>query len=112
MAKMLLALPIAFLIYIVLATGISLLGRALAAKGTDSSNKMKSYACGEDMPENQGQPEYTEFFKFAFFFTLMHVVVLTVATDPSGISLMSALYLIVTVLSLFMLFRREKDGSR
>ena len=106
MSTFLLAPPIAFLIFLVLSAGISLTGKLVAAKGVESPGKTKSYACGEDMPENKGQPEYSQFFKFAFFFTLMHVVVLIVATDPSGISLMSGLYLIVTVASLFMLFRR------
>jgi NADH-quinone oxidoreductase subunit A len=102
----LLAPPIAFMILLGVSTGISFLSRRLAARGLESDSKTKSYACGEDMPENQGQPEYSQFFKFAFFFTIMHVVVLAVATDPAGISIMSALYLGVTVLSLFMLFRR------
>ncbi len=106
MSTFLLAPPIAFLIFLVLSLSISFTGKLVAAKGVDSPGKTKSYACGEDMPENQGQPEYSQFFKFAFFFTLMHVVVLMVATDPSGISVMSGLYLIVTVASLFMLFRR------
>src|SRR5665647_1216141 len=105
MNTVLLAPPIAFLIFLVLSLSISLTGKIIAAKGVDSPGKTKSYACGEDMPENQGQPEYSQFFKFAFFFTLMHVVVLIVATDPAGISLMSGLYLAVTVASLFMLFR-------
>ena len=108
MNTVLLAPPIAFLIFLVLSLSISLTGKIIAAKGVDSPGKTKSYACGEDMPENQGQPEYSQFFKFAFFFTLMHVVVLIVATDPAGISLMSGLYFVVTVASLFMLFRGEK----
>jgi len=106
MSTFLLAPPLAFLIFLALSASISLTGKLIAAKGVESPGKTKSYACGEDMPENKGQPEYSQFFKFAFFFTLMHVVVLIVATDPSGISLMSGLYLVVTVASLFMLFRR------
>lgn len=106
MDTILIAPPIAFLIYLALSLGISAFSKSISAKGTDSPGKTKSYACGEDMPENQGQPEYSQFFKFAFFFTIIHVVVLIVATDPAGISIMSALYLVVTVLSLFMLFRR------
>lgn len=108
MGTILLSPPIAFLIFLVLSLGVSASGRIIAAKGKESPGKTKSYACGEDMPENQGQPEYSQFFKFAFFFTLMHVVVLIVATDPAGISLMSGLFLVVTVASLFLLFRKDK----
>jgi uncharacterized ion transporter superfamily protein YfcC len=58
------------------------------------------------MEENRGQPDYSQFFKFAFFFTIMHVVALVVATDPAGLTVTSGVYLGVTVLSLFMLLRR------
>lgn len=106
METILLSPPVTFLIFLGLSYLLSIFSKRLAAKGVDSPRKTNSYACGEDMPENQGQPEYSQFFHFAFFFTIMHVVVLIVATDPSGFSPMSALYLIITVLALFMLFRR------
>ena len=106
MATILLAPPVVFMIYLGLSGLISLLSKRLAATGKDSPGKGKSYACGEDMLVNRAQPDYSQFFQFAFFFTIMHVVVLVVATDPAGISLTSGLYLTVTVLTLFMLFRR------
>jgi len=106
MATILLAPPVVFLVYLGLSGLISLFSKRLAAHGNDAPGKMKSYACGEDMTVNRAQPDYSQFFQFAFFFTIMHVVVLVVATDPAGISLTSGLYLTVTVLALFMLFRR------
>jgi NADH:ubiquinone oxidoreductase subunit 3 (subunit A) len=106
MATFLLSPPVAFLLLLGVCILISLFSKRLSAHGTDAPGKMKSYACGEDMPVNRAQPDYTQFFPFAFFFTIMHVVVLVVATDPAGISLMSGLYLTVTVLALFVLFRR------
>ncbi len=106
MSTILLSPPVAFLFFLGLCSLISLFSRRLSAHGKDSPGKMKSYACGEDMLINHAQPDYSQFFPFAFFFTIMHVVVLVVATDPAGISLMSGLYLTVTILALFMLFRR------
>ncbi len=102
----LLAPPVTFLIYLLLSVGISALSKRLAARGVDSERKENAYACGETVEENQGQPDYSEFFKFAFFFTIVHVVVLVVATDPGGLTIPSAVYLGVTVLALFMLLRR------
>jgi NADH:ubiquinone oxidoreductase subunit 3 (subunit A) len=98
--------PVVFIIYLALSMGLSAVSKRLASKGVESAGKEKAYACGEDMEENQGQPEYSQFYKFAFFFTIMHVVVLVVATDPAGISPMSAVYLGVTVLSMYMLIRK------
>ena len=87
---LLLAPPVTFGIYLVLCVAISAISKRFAAPGTDSQNKESAYACGEDMEENQGQPDYSEFFKFAFFFTIMHVIVLVVATDPGGLTAMAA----------------------
>ncbi len=105
MENILLSPPVAFVIFLVLCFAISGFSKRLAARGVDSDKKYQAYACGEDVEENQAQPDYHEFFKFAFFFTIMHVVVLVVATDPGGLTLPSAVYLGVTVLALFMLLR-------
>jgi len=107
MYKFLLTPPITFLMLLAIFFLFSFILKRVSAKGKDSQLKTTAYACGENMVENTGQPEYSQFFKFAFFFTIMHVVVLTVATDPMGISVTSGLYLVITVLSLFMLFRRR-----
>jgi NADH:ubiquinone oxidoreductase subunit 3 (subunit A) len=98
--------PVAFVILLALCAGILAVSKLLAACGKDAKNKLNAYACGEDMQENQAQPDYAQFFKFAFFFTIMHVVALMVATEPNGISPVSGVYLGVTALALFMLFRR------
>jgi hypothetical protein len=42
--------------------------------------KTKPYACGEDVADHRAQPDYGQFFHFAFFFTIMHVVALVVTT--------------------------------
>jgi len=102
----LLSPPVVFAIFLALCAGITLAAKLLAARGKNSPGKGSAYACGEDMEANRGQPEYSEFFKFAFFFTIMHVVVLVVATDPGGLSMTSLIFLGVTVLALFMLLRR------
>jgi len=105
-AAMLLAPPITFLIYLLISAGISMVSRRYAARGTYTENKARSYACGEDLKENRGQPDYSEFFKFAFFFTIMHVIALVVATDSEGLSIVSAVYIGVTALALFMVLRK------
>ena len=100
-----LAPPVAFIIYLGLSFLISALCKRLAARSGPAEHKETAYACGEDLAENHAQPNYSEFFKFAFFFTIVHVIVLVVATDPGGLSITSGVYLGVTVLSLFMLLR-------
>ena len=106
METLILSPPVTFTIYLLLSFGISLLSKRLAAHGADSEGKVKPYACGEDVTTNQGQPDYSEFFMLAFFFTIVHVVTLVVATNPNGLTVTSAVYIGVTVLALLMLFRR------
>jgi NADH:ubiquinone oxidoreductase subunit 3 (subunit A) len=106
MESFLLSPPVVFVLFLAISFGVSFISKRLSARGVDSTAKNQAYACGETMEENRGQPDYTEFFKFAFFFTIMHVVALVVATDPAGLTVTSGVYLGVTVLSLFMLLRR------
>lgn len=69
----------------------------------------KAYACGEDVPTHLIQPDYTEFFPFAFFFTILHVVTLMVATVPMetlGSFSIAVIYIVGAVTGLVILFRR------
>jgi NADH:ubiquinone oxidoreductase subunit 3 (subunit A) len=98
--------PITFIVFLAIIFGCSLIAGKMAAKGNDSPSKTKSYACGETEYASMGQPDYSQFFKFAFFFTIMHVMVLILATVPSGMSVMAALYFIIAVVALLILFRK------
>ena len=69
----------------------------------------KPYAGGESLEKNRVQPDYAQFFPFAFFFTILHVVTLIVATSPAGISgsvAFAVLYVLGALLALYILFRR------
>ena len=102
--------PVVFLL--ILAAGWGLL-RALGGLSAPASQpaggKRKAYACGEDMKQNRVQPNYSQFFPFAFFFTIMHVLALVVATVPirdwPAVQI-AAGYLLCSSIGLFILFRR------
>ena len=77
--------------------------------GKAPSGKREPYACGEDVGEQRSQPDYGQFFHFAFFFTIMHVVALVVATVPRGSIGAAALavgLLVSATIALLVLFRR------
>lgn len=112
MKHILLSPPVAFLILLGLSLGLSALSKRLAPQGKDTEKKLQAYACGETMEQNQARPEYSEFFKFALFFTVMHVITLVVTSDPGGMSMQMAVYLGVTALGLFVLMRRSPDEGR
>ena len=106
MGSILLSPPMVFLIFLALLLLLSRLAGALSARGADSEVKTQAYACGESNYANMGQPDFTQFFTVAFFFTIMHVIVLIVTTAPAGMSVMAALYIAAALLSLLILFRR------
>jgi len=103
--------PVAFGLLLIVAL-IQLRGMSIfssPAKGGAGGGKRKAYACGEDIKENRVQPNYSQFFPFAFFFTIMHVLALVVATVPardwSAVQI-AAGYLLCSSIGLFILFRR------
>jgi len=68
----------------------------------------KPYACGEEFKGHM-LPDYGQFFPFAFFFTILHVVALTVTTIPTethGSFAIAVLYLVGAVVGLSVLFKR------
>jgi NADH-quinone oxidoreductase subunit A len=74
----------------------------------------KAYACGEDIANHHLSPEYGQFFSFAFFFTIMHVVALLLATLPAGriraqVVEMDVLFIIGAVVALMILYRKKKS---
>jgi NADH-quinone oxidoreductase subunit A len=69
----------------------------------------KSYACGEDTLHHLIQPDYSQFFPFAFFFTIIHVIALIVTTVPlvtAQTLSIAVIYIMGAVAGLFILFRR------
>lgn len=111
MDKLLLSPPAAFLI---LLAGMLIIVRLLSAlsfkkKGGSGDGGTKSYACGEDTPTNLMQPDYSQFFPFAFFFTILHVTALIITTIPMetlGSLSIAIIYLAGAMTALFILFRR------
>ena len=102
--------PLAFGILLIAVLLILRGFKLLAAKPTTSAKALNtSYACGEDLPNHRIQPDYGQFFPFAFFFTILHVVALTVTTLPrvtSGNGLIAAIYLAGASVGLSILYRR------
>jgi NADH-quinone oxidoreductase subunit A len=112
MNKLLLIPPIAFLFVLILMmlelAGLKIFSRDVRASAS-TAGREKAYACGEDVKEHRVQPDYRQFFPFAFFFTIMHVVGMIVATVPAGSFApvaIAAFYLVAASIGLFIIFRR------
>ena len=82
---------------------------AYKVKGKIPGGTCKSYACGENVPTHLMQPDYSQFFPFAFFFTILHVTALIIATVPVetlGSLSIAVVYLAGAMTALFILFRK------
>lgn len=105
--------PAVFLLVLVFFLVISYFTGKISYKNPDNpEGKTKAYACGEDVKEHRIRPNYSEFFPFAFFFTLMHVIVLMIATSPEKISdsfAVALLFIAAAFLSILIIFRRERN---
>lgn len=106
-----LAPPVAFLI--LLAT-IGLLScffsRFSFRKRASSEEAKKAYSCGEEFSGHLIQPDYSQFFPFAFFFTVLHVVAMVIATIPAETIetfAIAVVYIIGAVIGLFILLRPQ-----
>jgi len=100
--------PVAFLVFLVVGYLLYVLGSRLAPKLKKEGGKLKTYACGEDLPGVKLQFGYRLFFFIALFFTMMHVAALVIATIPGGkVAFFGILYLLMIFLSIMALVTRD-----
>jgi NADH-quinone oxidoreductase subunit A len=98
-----------FLIMIIIIYLLYIFAGTLGPKRTKTKYKLKSYACGEDYPGGK-LPQSYNFFHVAFFFTILHVGVLLIATAPLGhAAILGCLLIGVMALTAFALFVGGRD---
>lgn len=103
MSQFLLYPPIAFIILSVVGYLVYRLGRILGPKASFEEGKISTYACGEDIPGKKIQHAF-QLFHIAFFFTVLHIAALMIATVPSGgIALLGVIYLIIVLIAITIL---------
>jgi NADH:ubiquinone oxidoreductase subunit 3 (subunit A) len=101
MNDILLAPPIAFLLYLALGGLLLIAGRALAGQARPTPLKTSVYASGEAPDHGHAVPGYVRFFPIALFFAIVHLGVLVVGSG--GSSPMVGAYLVGLLLVLIVL---------
>jgi NADH:ubiquinone oxidoreductase subunit 3 (subunit A) len=108
--KALLSPPFAFLILTLTAGLLMYLSKYLAlGSPKPSEQSKKAYSCGEQFSGHLIQPDYSQFFPFAFFFTILHVIALVIATVPTetiGVFAVALVYITGAVTGLLILLRK------
>ena len=80
--------------------------RRYAAKGEAGERELEPYACGQREFENYVNPDYTQFFRYAFVFSVLHVLALVVTTAPRNAMALPLAYVAAGVLTLSIIFRK------
>ncbi len=106
MGSFVLSPPIVLIVLLIVGAFFSYMVSSLSAKGEISARKEEAYACGQRNVTHSVSPEYSQFFPIAFFFTIMHVLVLVVATAPKGVITLPLIYIAAGVLALIIIIRR------
>jgi len=83
----------AFLIFLIIIYLFYVFAGRLGPALKPEKYKQDSYACGEEHPDTTVKQSY-DFFHVAFFFTILHVGALFIATAPSGESALLGVVLI------------------
>ncbi len=78
----------------------------LGAKGHAGEHTLESYACGQRSVENYVNPDYSQYFSFAFIFSVIHILILVVATSPKNIQVMPAIYVVSGILAILIALKR------
>jgi NADH:ubiquinone oxidoreductase subunit 3 (subunit A) len=108
LSGLLLTPVVAFVIVLVIALVFAAVLSKLAFRPKQLPKGLtKEYACGEDLPTHMIQPDYSQFYPFAFYFTILHVVALMAATVPVATletSLIAVVYIVGAMIGLFVLY--------
>ena len=91
----------AFLIYFLVVSAASGLGRLFSARGRNSQFKSEPYASGEDYDPVPAAPGYRQFFVIALFFAVLHLGIIMIGS--SDLSSVTGIYLLGLILALVAL---------
>lgn len=108
--ELLLSPPVVFILVMLAAIFSAYVLSKLAMKPKNvPAGLTQEYSCGEDVKTHMIQPDYSQFFPFAFYFTILHVVALMIATVPIATIqtfLIAVVYILGAIIGLFVLYKR------
>ncbi len=75
-------------------------------KKESGEHALDSYACGQRDVENYVNPDYSNYFSYAFIFTVVHILILVVATVPPNVGFTPIVYILSGILAILIAFKR------
>ena len=98
--------PIVFILFLLLLLSLSGGLAKFAARSSDNLRELEPFNHGQNQAEQQISAGFGSLLPLAFFFTIMQVVVLVVATTPVDALLLPLIYVAGGILALVIIFRR------
>jgi len=98
--------PIAFLIFVALFFAFYKGFSKYSQVNMRGEGGLDPYACGQRDVRNYVNPDYSQFFPYAFLFTIMHVLVLVTATAPYDAPILPVVFIAAGILCLVIIFKR------
>lgn len=98
--------PVIFSLLLLTLFGISTWLTRFANKAESGEHSKDPYACGHRDVENYVNPDYSQYFPYAFIFTVVHILILVVATAPPEASFTAIIYIISGILAILIAFKR------
>lgn len=102
--------PVVFVIFLISAFFTMAALARYERKGSQTARSLDPYACGQRDYQNYVNPNYTRFFRYAFVFSVMHVLALVVTMSNNGLALPLA-YVGAGILTLAIVFRKLEVGA-
>lgn len=106
MDKLIFAPPVVFMIFFLIFLLWSRNMSKYSHNSVGGERKSSAYACGQQNVQNYVNPDYSQFFPYAFFYTIMHVLVLVIATASYDAMLLPIVYIAAGILSLIIIFKK------
>lgn len=111
MQNLLVSVPVLFVISLIIVLIIVAFSRKIAPPARESVDRNKPYACGEDLPCEQGQ-FFVHIFEYAVFFLIFDIVAFVLATAAFNIGLIAGnltailpvIYVLIITFTIMVLF--------
>jgi len=98
--------PVIFILFFLILIVSNIWLSQFSKLGKLGEHALDSYACGQRNVENYVNPDYSQFYQYAYVFTVVHVLILVVATAPADAQLLPIVYIVTGIMSILIVFRR------
>lgn len=107
---LLISLPFIFLLSLLIALILYLIGGKVGARGEETADKVAPYACGEDLPPRKLQIDVERFLVYAVYFLIFDILAFVLATSLNTPGIFPVLYSLIVLMAVVILLPLWRRG--